>query len=155
LSLPERSPVRDFLDAYRAAFEAFDVPAIADLFAYPCQVTGDAGELAVTAATREAWILEIERLVAAYRAIGVRVALMMAATDPIGGSQVILSHVCWQSAMGLPSVSATVAMRSPHGMSSGSRKIGAPASASRLSMPSRSAMYTYISNRGPSPIERP
>jgi hypothetical protein len=75
LCVPERSPVRDFLDAYRAAFEAFDVPAIADLFSYPCQVTGDAGELAITTvATREEWIPEIERLVAAYRAIGVQAA---------------------------------------------------------------------------------
>jgi hypothetical protein len=68
-------PVRTFLDAYRAAFEAFDAPAISDLFSYPCQVTGDAGELAVTTvATREAWIPEIERLVAAYRAIGAHAA---------------------------------------------------------------------------------
>jgi hypothetical protein len=73
LSVPERSPVRDFLDAYRAAFEAFDVPAIADLFSYPSQVTGDGDEMVVmTVATREAWIPQIERLVAAYRAIGVR-----------------------------------------------------------------------------------
>jgi hypothetical protein len=73
--MPERSPVRDFLDAYRAAFEAFDAPAIAELFSYPCQVTADGGELAITTvATREAWIHQIERLVAAYRAIGVHAA---------------------------------------------------------------------------------
>ena len=75
LTVPERSTVREFFDAYRAAFEAFDVAAIADLFSYPCQVTGDAGELAVTTiATRVAWISQIERLVAAYRAIGARAA---------------------------------------------------------------------------------
>jgi hypothetical protein len=73
LTMLERSPVRDFLDAYRAAFEAFDAPAIADLFSYPCQVTADADEIVVTTvATREAWIPQIERLVAAYRAIGVQ-----------------------------------------------------------------------------------
>jgi hypothetical protein len=73
--MPERSPVRDFLDAYRAAFEAFNVPAIADLFCYPCQATADADEMEVTTvATREAWIPLIERLVAAYRAIGVQAA---------------------------------------------------------------------------------
>jgi hypothetical protein len=44
----KRSKVRDFLDAYRAAFEAFDVSAIADLFSYPCQITADAGEIDVT-----------------------------------------------------------------------------------------------------------
>jgi hypothetical protein len=75
LTVPERSTVRDLLDAYHAAFEAFDVPAIAALFSYPCQVTGDAGGLAVTTvATREAWIPQIDGLVAAYRAIGARAA---------------------------------------------------------------------------------
>jgi hypothetical protein len=75
VTMLEGSPVRDFLDAYRAAFEAFDVPAIADLFSYPSQVTSDAGELAVTTVpTREAWIPQIERLFAAYRAVGVQAA---------------------------------------------------------------------------------
>jgi hypothetical protein len=73
--MSERSAVGDFLDAYRAAFEAFDVPAIADLFSYPCQITADAAEVAVTTiATREAWVPQLERLVAAYRAIDVRAA---------------------------------------------------------------------------------
>jgi hypothetical protein len=71
----KRSKVRDFLDAYRAAFEAFDVSAIADLFSYPCQITADAGEIDVTLVpTREAWLPQIERLVAAYRAMDVRSA---------------------------------------------------------------------------------
>jgi hypothetical protein len=70
----ERSKVHDFLDD-RAAFETFDVSAIAGLFAFPCQITSDAGEIEVTVVpTREAWASQIERLVAAYRAIGVRSA---------------------------------------------------------------------------------
>jgi hypothetical protein len=73
--MSDRSPVQDFLDAYRAAFEAFDVPAIADLFSYPCQITGEAGEISVMAVpTREAFVPQLERLVSAYRAIGVRSA---------------------------------------------------------------------------------
>ncbi len=69
------SKAHHFLDAYRTAFEAFDVPAIADLFSYPCQATSDAGEIAVTmVSSLEAWLPQIERLVAAYRAIGVRSA---------------------------------------------------------------------------------
>jgi len=71
----ERSKVHDFLDVYRAAFEAFDVSAIADLFAYPCQITSDAGEIEVAVVpTHEAWASQMERLVAAYRKIGVRSA---------------------------------------------------------------------------------
>jgi hypothetical protein len=73
--MSDRSPVQDFLDAYRAAFEAFDVPAIADLFSYPCQITSEAGEISVIAVPiREAFVPQVERLVSAYRAIGVRSA---------------------------------------------------------------------------------
>ena len=69
------STVQGFLDAYRLAFESFDVPAIVDQFSYPCQITSDAGEITVTVVpTREAWVPLIERLIAAYRAIGVRTA---------------------------------------------------------------------------------
>ncbi len=73
--MAERSPVQDFFDAYRAAFAAFDVLAIADLFAYPCHITSNGGQVAVkTVANREAWVPQIERPVDAYRAIGVRSA---------------------------------------------------------------------------------
>jgi hypothetical protein len=33
----DRFNIEDLLSAYRAAFEAFDASAIADLFFYPCQ----------------------------------------------------------------------------------------------------------------------
>lgn len=72
----DRRPATDeFLEAYRRAFAAFDAEALADMFAYPCQLTSDAGEIIVTTVpTREAWLPELERLVAAYRTIGVRAA---------------------------------------------------------------------------------
>ena len=77
--MSQRALVQEFVAAYRAAFEALDVPAIADLFAYPCQITRDAGEIAVTAVpTRQAWVPQIERLVAGYRTIGVRSAEVVA-----------------------------------------------------------------------------
>ncbi len=67
--------VRDFIDAYRAAFEAFDAAAITGFFFYPCQITSDAGEISVlTVPTVEFWLPQIERLVGAYRSIGVRSA---------------------------------------------------------------------------------
>jgi hypothetical protein len=71
----DNSTVNAFLDAYRLAFESFDVPAILDQFSYPCQITSAAGEITVTVVpAREAWLPPIERLIAAYRAIGVRSA---------------------------------------------------------------------------------
>jgi hypothetical protein len=45
------------------------------MFSYPCQLTSDESEITVTTEpTREAWLSQIERLVAAYKAIGVRAA---------------------------------------------------------------------------------
>jgi hypothetical protein len=74
-TMVERSTVEHFLDAYRAGFEAFDVEAIVDLFSYPCQIASDAdGVTVTTVGTREAWVSQIDRLVAAYREIGVRTA---------------------------------------------------------------------------------
>ena len=74
----DRANVQEFLDAYRAAFEAFHAAAIADLFSYPCHITSGEPELAVaTIPDREAWIPQVERLVAAYRAIGVRSAKVL------------------------------------------------------------------------------
>ena len=67
--------VREFVDAYRMAFEAFDAAAIADLFFYPCQITSDAEKITVmTVPTRDLWLPQVERLVEAYRSIGVRSA---------------------------------------------------------------------------------
>ena len=47
--------VQEFLDAYRAAFEAFDVTAVPTL---------------------DAWTPQIERIIDAYRALGVATAVM-------------------------------------------------------------------------------
>lgn len=64
-----------FLDAYRQAFEAFDASAIAELFLYPCHVTSDTDKIEVAPiSSREEWLPQIERLIGAYRAIGVRSA---------------------------------------------------------------------------------
>ncbi|HET8651812.1 MAG TPA: hypothetical protein VFM13_04475 [Gaiellaceae bacterium] len=72
----DRGPATDdFLDAYGRAFAAFDVEAVADMFAYPWQITSGADEAGVTIVPRrEAWLPELERLVAAYRTIGVAAA---------------------------------------------------------------------------------
>lgn len=71
----ERPDVHEFLEAYRTAFRRFDAGAIADLFAYPCQITsGDGGIEVRVVPTRQAWLPQLERLVGAYRALGVRSA---------------------------------------------------------------------------------
>jgi hypothetical protein len=41
------SVVRAFLESYRDAFERLDAAAIADHFAYPSHITGDADEIAL------------------------------------------------------------------------------------------------------------
>ena len=67
--------VRKFVDAYRGAFESFDAAAITGFFHFPFQVTSDAGEISVvTVPTVESWLPQIERLVGAYQAIGIRSA---------------------------------------------------------------------------------
>jgi hypothetical protein len=75
LTTRQRSSVQEFLDAYRAGFHEFDVAAIAGLFSYPCQITGGEPEIALaTIPDRNVWIPQLERLLAAYRAIGVHTA---------------------------------------------------------------------------------
>lgn len=70
--MAERSKVEGFIEAYRAGFGVLDVVAIADRFSYPFQITSDDGQIAVvTVPSREAWVPQVERLVGAYRAIGV------------------------------------------------------------------------------------
>jgi hypothetical protein len=61
-----------FIDGYRRTFETFDVDAICAAFAFPVQVVGDAGEVGVVVVPAiEAWRPQIERIVGAYRLLGV------------------------------------------------------------------------------------
>ena len=60
------------MDGYRRTFEAFDVDAICGAFAFPMQVVGDAAEVGVVVApTLETWRPQVERIVGAYRLLGV------------------------------------------------------------------------------------
>ena len=71
----ERAAVEAFIDRYRTTFESFDVDTIAACFAFPCQVTSDGESVTVTSVpTVEAWRPGIERIVGAYRLLGVRSA---------------------------------------------------------------------------------
>src|SRR4051812_49375932 len=64
--------VTAFIDGYRRTFETFDVDGICTGFAFPVQVVGDAGEVGVVVVpSLEAWVPQIERIVGAYRLLGV------------------------------------------------------------------------------------
>jgi hypothetical protein len=70
--MPDRAAAEAFIDAYRGTFETFDVAAIAAWYAFPVQVVGEGDGVAVTVvAAREAWTPQIERIVGAYRLLGV------------------------------------------------------------------------------------
>jgi hypothetical protein len=68
-----------FMDEYRRTFETFDVDAIAGAFAFPVQVVGDAGEAGevgvVSVPSVEEWRQQLERIVGAYRLLGVASAV--------------------------------------------------------------------------------
>ena len=64
--------VTAFIEGYRRTFETFDVDAICGAFAFPVQVVSDAGEVSVVSVPAlEAWRPQIERVVGAYRLLGV------------------------------------------------------------------------------------
>ena len=70
--MTDKTPAELFLSDYRETFERFDVAAVAAFFAFPLQVTGDAAEVTVVSVpTLEAWLPQIERIVGAYRLLGV------------------------------------------------------------------------------------
>jgi hypothetical protein len=94
---PGRSDIDAFLDAYRHAFAAFDALAVAGLFTYPCQVTADAGERPVTVvADRQEWAGQLERLLDAYRAIGVRSAEVLDARVAALSPRLVQATVRWR-----------------------------------------------------------
>src|SRR4051794_16824501 len=67
--------VHVFLHSYRTAFEHLDAPQIAAHYAFPLHVVSDAGEITISAVANVAdWLPQVERLVGAYRRIGVRSA---------------------------------------------------------------------------------
>jgi hypothetical protein len=75
MAMPEQAAVEAFVDRYRTTFESFDAAAIAACFAFPCQVTSDGDSVTVTSVpNEEAWRPGIERIVGAYRLLGVRSA---------------------------------------------------------------------------------
>ena len=70
--MADRAMVEAFIEGYRQTFESFDVAAIAAHFAYPLHVTGEAHDVSLAAVPDAAhWTPAIERIVGAYRTLGV------------------------------------------------------------------------------------
>ncbi|MDQ4071970.1 MAG: hypothetical protein M3088_03700 [Actinomycetota bacterium] len=66
------SEPREFFGEYRAAFARYDAEALADLFAFPLHVVSDSEEVTRTSvASRRDWLGVLERLLGAYRMLGV------------------------------------------------------------------------------------
>jgi hypothetical protein len=71
--MPDRAAAEAFIDDYRGAFEAFDAEAVAARFTFPLQVAADADGVRLTVVPGpDEWRPQIERIVGAYRALGVR-----------------------------------------------------------------------------------
>ncbi|MBC7809780.1 MAG: hypothetical protein H7175_01465 [Burkholderiales bacterium] len=64
--------VKAFFESYRGAIEGGDAPTLAGMFAYPCHITSDQGEIDLTSVADEhEWHTQIEGLLDNYRAIDV------------------------------------------------------------------------------------
>ena len=66
-----------FFESYRAAYESGDASAISAHFAFPLHVTSDSGDHAggeivlALIASHDEWVVQIQRLLAAYTTVGV------------------------------------------------------------------------------------
>ena len=73
--MPDVDATSAFIESYRRTFESFDVDAVVACFTYPLQVAGEADAVRVESVPDAgAWRPQIERIVGAYRALGVRTA---------------------------------------------------------------------------------
>lgn len=63
--------VKQFFQAYCAAFEALDVEAIADCVAYPCHIVSDGDDVTLTAiSNRRECLATMNRVVVLHRQLG-------------------------------------------------------------------------------------
>src|SRR4051794_11673320 len=70
-----------FFESYRTAFAYGDMAAILDHFAFPCHITSEAREVALTPiASREEGAGMVEHLLAMYREVGVKAARVLELT---------------------------------------------------------------------------
>src|SRR5262245_61167213 len=91
------SRVDQFFEAYRAAFEARDAPAITDFFVFPLHIISDAGEGSVSVVeTRDDWLKQIDRLLGMYRAIDLSSARILELKVTELSPRVVQAMVHWE-----------------------------------------------------------
>jgi hypothetical protein len=70
--MADRAAVEAFMEGYQQTFERFDVAGVAGHFAFPLHVTGEAHDVSLTVIpSLEHWTPAIERIIGAYRTLGV------------------------------------------------------------------------------------
>lgn len=90
------SAPREFVEQYRTVFTQADLSALIDCFAFPLQVVSVTdGEASTSVAHVEDWRGVLERLLGAYKGLGVTdcVPLAVEITEPMDAVAVI--HVHW------------------------------------------------------------
>jgi len=70
--MPDDPGARAFIDRYRRTFETFDLDAITAYYAFPVLVVSQADGVTTTSVpAAEGWRPQVERIVGAYRLLGV------------------------------------------------------------------------------------
>jgi hypothetical protein len=95
------SAPQDFMDEYRTAFKQADLSALVDCFAFPLQVVSVAnGEASSSVASVDEWPAVLERLLRAYKRLGVTdcVPAAVEITEPMDAVAVMRVHWALQRA---------------------------------------------------------
>ena len=95
------SAPQDFMDKYRTAFKQADLSALVDCFAFPLQVVSVAdGEASSSVASVDEWPAVLERLLGAYKRLGVTdcVPAAVEITEPMDAVAVMRVHWALQRA---------------------------------------------------------
>ena len=95
------SAQQKFMEQYRTAFKQADLSSLVDCFAFPLQVVSVAdGEASSSVALLEEWPGVLERLLGAYKRLGVTdcVPLAVEITEPMDAVVVMSAHWALQRA---------------------------------------------------------
>src|SRR5215207_6994865 len=88
--------VNEFVASYAAAFATYDAATLANHFVYPVHVVGDTGgDPSIITATQDEWLAVLQRLLGAYRELGVVGAQHGICTVTELGPAVKLASIHW------------------------------------------------------------
>ena len=89
--------VQAFFESYRSAFEKRDAPAIALHFRFPLFVAGDAGQVTtVVVPSIDGWKPQLERLLGAYRQLGVATAEALSSQITRFSPRLVVAAIKWR-----------------------------------------------------------